>query len=124
MKPESLIGSILPRNGEKGNPSMCTPYGPVCDHCGQPIFVTIGTFFFPEQRFCSVECLEAKDAERRQEARSKDFYLRRGWIDCAGKCRTWKVADGNGAHIAEVTRKRDALLLISLLSGHRRASHV
>src|SRR5687768_12658409 len=102
---------------------MSTPNGPVCDFCGTPVTLTLGTFFFPEQRFCSSECLEAMELVRKHEAGRKEFCLHQGWIDAAGKCRTWKVADGNGLHIAEVTRKRDAERLVSLLSGNERANH-
>lgn len=29
----------------------------------------------------------------------------RGWIDTAGRCRTWRLLDANGETIAEVTLK-------------------
>ena len=44
------------------------------------------------------------------------YSIKRGWIDCAGKCRTWYLLDPDGKPIAEVTKKRDALKLIALLS--------
>ena len=103
---------------------MSTPNGPICDHCGKPVFITLGTFFFPEQRFCSTECLEAKAEERRQNALSSMYQVERGWIDTAGRCRTWRILDGNESHIAEVTTKRDALRLLSLLAGNGRNAHV
>lgn len=103
---------------------MFTPDGPVCDHCRKPVIITFSGFFSPEIRACSQECLSAIEAARRQAALSTIFQVQRGWVDCAGKCRTWKVADGNGLHVAEVTRKRDALNLIVLLSGNGKNAHV
>lgn len=102
---------------------MSTPNGPVCDYCGTPVTVTFCGFFSPELRACSLECLNAMEEARRYDALSKQFQLLRGWTDCSGKCRTWKVTDGNGLHIAEVTRKRDGVTLLSLLSGNGRANH-
>lgn len=101
---------------------MITPDGPVCDHCRKPVTITFSGFFSPEIRACSPECLSAIEAARRQAALSTIFEIQRGWIDCAGKCRTWKVKDGNGSHIAEVTRLRDAQYLILLLAGNYRTA--
>ena len=44
------------------------------------------------------------------------YSIIRGWVDCAGRCRTWVLVDEGGERIAEVTRRRDASLLIALLS--------
>lgn len=96
---------------------MTTPYGAVCDTCRHPLPGNRGltTFWHTQERFCSSACLEAKEEERRQEALRRQFQVLRGWIDAAGKCRTWKVADGTGSPIAEVTRLRDARRLVELL---------
>lgn len=32
----------------------------------------------------------------------------RGWIDTAGRCRTWRLLDANGETIAEVTTLKGA----------------
>jgi hypothetical protein len=44
------------------------------------------------------------------------YTLERGWIDTAGKTRTWKILAPDGQKVAEVTTKRDALRLIALLT--------
>ncbi len=36
------------------------------------------------------------------------YTVKRGWIDCAGKCRTWIIVDDNDQRRAELTRKREA----------------
>ncbi len=40
----------------------------------------------------------------------------RGWIDTAGRCRTWKLLDANGETIAEITTLRGAKTLLRLLT--------
>ncbi len=44
------------------------------------------------------------------------YTIKPGWIDCAGKCRTWILLDADGKRIAAVTTKRAALLLVALLT--------
>ena len=43
------------------------------------------------------------------------YTIKRGWIDCAGKCRTWFLLDADGRRLAEVTTKRGAMALLALL---------
>ena len=43
------------------------------------------------------------------------YSIKPGWIDCAGKCRTWRLLDAEGKQIAEVTTKRGAMALLALL---------
>src|SRR5260221_13280308 len=45
------------------------------------------------------------------------YTVQRGWIDCAKRCRTWKLIDPNGQEVAEVTTKRAANVLADLLNG-------
>jgi hypothetical protein len=40
-----------------------------------------------------------------------------GWVDTAGRTRTWRLLEATGEVIAEVTRKRDALRLLARLEG-------
>ena len=44
------------------------------------------------------------------------YSIERGWIDCAGRCRTWKLISPDGETIGEVTTKRAAMRLVELLS--------
>ena len=44
------------------------------------------------------------------------YSIERGWIDCSGKCRTWKLISPSGEALGEVTTKRAALRLAELLS--------
>lgn len=39
-----------------------------------------------------------------------------GWIDTAGKCRTWRLLDEQGHTIAEITTLRGAKRLLQLLT--------
>jgi hypothetical protein len=48
---------------------------------------------------------------------SQMYRIERGWVDTAGRCRTWFLLDENGAKVAEITTKRDALKLVRLLDG-------
>lgn len=99
---------------------MTSVNGAICDSCKErlPGNVGITTFFHTQERFCSTACLEAREAERRQEyaRREQPYTVERGWIDCAGKTRTWLIRDFDGNRIAEVVAKRDALHLTQLLS--------
>ncbi len=40
----------------------------------------------------------------------------RGWIDTAGRCRTWKLIDGNGETIAEMTTLKGAREILRRLT--------
>ena len=44
------------------------------------------------------------------------YSIARGWIDTAGKTRTWFLLDPSGKRVAEVTTKRAAECLVALLS--------
>jgi len=45
------------------------------------------------------------------------YTVKRGWIDCAKRCRTWILLTPNGERLAEVTTKRAANALADLLNG-------
>ncbi len=40
----------------------------------------------------------------------------RGWIDCAGKCRSWKLIDETGETIAEITTLKGAREILRRLT--------
>ena len=40
----------------------------------------------------------------------------RGWIDTAGRCRTWRLLDANGEAIAEITTLKGARELFAALT--------
>lgn len=40
----------------------------------------------------------------------------RGWIDTAGRCRTWRLLGANGETIAEVTTLKGARNLLRLIT--------
>lgn len=42
----------------------------------------------------------------------------RGWIDTAGRCRTWRILDTQGNLIAEITTLKGAKTLLALLTTH------
>lgn len=45
------------------------------------------------------------------------YTMERGWIDCADRCRTWKILGPDGTPIAEVTTKIGAVRILALLNG-------
>ncbi len=56
-------------------------------------------------------------AERSAAERSAPEYsVATGWIDTAGKTRTWLLRDPHGTQLAEITTKRDARKLADLLN--------
>lgn len=44
------------------------------------------------------------------------FTFTIGWVDCAGRTRTWFLLDPNGKKVAEICTKRDVKRLIAMLS--------
>jgi hypothetical protein len=100
---------------------MTTPFGAACDGCGSLLngrqaFVD---FFLTQERYCTLDCLERAQARRVGDAEKAGdcFLIERGWIDTAGKTRTWNLKWTNGEKIAEVTTYTGAMTLLSLLAS-------
>ena len=61
-----------------------------------------------------------------QAAEAKPAYtIKTGWVDTADRTRTWKLLGPNGAHMAEISAKRDAQGMADFLNfvdgdGHLR----
>ena len=47
--------------------------------------------------------------------RASAYQFEKGWIDCAGRTRTWFVLDSDGRRVAVVTTKRAATRLVEML---------
>ena len=52
-----------------------------------------------------------------RQGASPMYTMERGWIDCADRCRTWKILGPDGTPIAEVTTKIGAVRILALLNG-------
>ncbi|GEM_PF-6239668 len=46
---------------------------------------------------------------------NEQYIIERGWVDTAGKTRTWRLKRHNGEKIAEVTTLTEAETLLTLL---------
>ncbi len=100
---------------------MITPFGAACNGCGSLLMgrPAIVDFFFTQERYCCTECRERAQARRNEEPTlcDENFIVERGWIDTAGKTRTWKLRWRNGEKIAEVTTLTGAETLLTLLAS-------
>jgi hypothetical protein len=52
-----------------------------------------------------------------ERERKRMYTIERGWVDTADRRRTWQIIGPDGAKVAEITTKRDALKLVDLLNG-------
>lgn len=102
---------------------MTTPNGPICDNCRKPLpnGACVVSFFHPQYRYCTPSCLDMAEAQRREAALlwERPFAVAPGWVDCAGRTRTWFLVTANGDRLAEVTTKRDAMRLQKMLSERK-----
>jgi hypothetical protein len=100
---------------------MTTPFGAACDGCGSLLMgrEASAEFFQTQERYCTEHCMERAQARRMGDVEKAGdrFLIERGWIDTAGKTRTWNLKWTNGEKIAEVTTFTGALTLLSLLAS-------
>ena len=100
---------------------MTTPFGAACNGCGSLLMgrPALVDFFFTQERFCCLECMERVQARRAGHLPLPDenFVIERGWIDTAGKTRSWSLKWSNGEKIADVTTLTGAETLLTLLAS-------
>lgn len=62
------------------------------------------------------EPVEAASNDVVTERSGPQYSIKTGWIDTAGKTRTWVLCEPTGVHLAEITTKRGATKLADLLN--------
>jgi hypothetical protein len=64
----------------------------------------------------ALEPVETFSQEAVAERSTPEYSVKTGWIDTAGKTRTWVLCEPSGGHLAEIIIKRDATKLADLLN--------